>query len=69
MAGKRQGGDMRKTYDVMDCGCNHYTTYKTPTRHRIDEHNNLHLMDDNFEDLIVVKATQWLWFRINTYDE
>jgi lauroyl/myristoyl acyltransferase len=60
---------MRKTYDVMDKDCKHYATYKTPTRHQIDTHNNLHLMNDSFEDLIVIKAEQWTWFRINTYDE
>jgi len=61
---------MRKTYDVMaKDGGGQYRTYQTPTRHQIDQHNNLHLMDDNFEDLMVIKANQWTWFRINTYDE
>lgn len=61
---------MSKTYDVMSSdGGGQYRTYKTPTRHQIDQHNNLHLMDDNFEDLMVIKAGNWEWFRINTLDE
>jgi hypothetical protein len=60
---------MKKAYDVMDMNKDRYSTFQTPTRHKIDQHNNLHLMDDSYEDIMVIKSDQWAWFRINRYDE
>ncbi len=50
-------------YDVMEIGKHCFDTHEAH-RHKIDEHNNLHLMDENFEDIFVYKKDRWDWFRV-----
>jgi hypothetical protein len=32
-------------------------------RHKIDEHNNLHLMG-SYNDILVIQANWWSWFKV-----
>lgn len=54
---------MSKTYDILKTNEIHYTTY-VADKHQIDQHNNLHLLDENYEDIVVFKNDQWNWFKI-----
>jgi len=41
-----------------------FETVERVDRHQIDEHNNLHLMDEQFNDFVVYKNTEWIKFKI-----
>jgi hypothetical protein len=64
MAGKREGGNMKKIYRVLERRATMYTRFDGISKHQIDQHNNLHLMDDNYEDILVFKADMWEWFKV-----
>ena len=54
---------MRKTYDILQVGEHCFGSYKA-CRHKIDQHNNIHLMDENNEDILIFKGDRWVWIRI-----
>jgi hypothetical protein len=55
---------MKKIYRVLERRASMFTTFDGITKHQIDQHNNLHLMNDNYEDVFVFKADMWEWFRV-----
>ena len=52
-----------KIYDILQVGEHCYGSYEA-YRHQIDQHNNLHLMNENYEDILVIKGDRWIWFRV-----
>ena len=54
-----------KIYKVLERRANMFTTFKGIAKHSIDQHNNLHLMNDNYEDVFVYKADCWEWIKVD----
>lgn len=60
------------TYDVYykdtDGGLTFYTV-EDVDKHLIDQHNNLHLTDESFQDIEVLKSEHWVKFVVRSNKE
>lgn len=60
------------TYDVFmkdTDGLTFTESVEDIDRHQIDEHNNLHLMDESYSDIVVFKHDQWNKFVVRSEKE